>query len=86
MEVIKYRVSPDAEWLPIMAIKGEPGKDGTMSFDDLTEEQKASLKGEPGADGKDGVDGKDYVLTDNDKQEIANLVIASLPNSEEVSY
>lgn len=27
-----------------------------------------------GADGKDGVDGKDYVLTDEDKQEIANLI------------
>ena len=32
-----------------------------------------------GADGKDGTDGKDYVLTDADKQEIADLVIAQIP-------
>lgn len=48
------------EWVSIPAIKGEPGKNG--SFDELTEEQKASLKGADGKDGapgKDGVDGKD---------------------------
>ena len=40
--------------------KGEPGEkgaDGNISFDELTEEQKASLKGEPGKDGKDGEPG-----------------------------
>ena len=40
--------------------KGEPGEkgaDGTMTFDDLTPEQKASLKGDDGQDGKDGQDG-----------------------------
>ncbi|MBO5870850.1 MAG: hypothetical protein J6Q89_08885, partial [Clostridia bacterium] len=37
------------------------GKDGTMSFTDLTEAQKESLKGDPGVDGKDGVDGKNGV-------------------------
>lgn len=33
------------------------GKDGTVSFNDLTDEQKESLKGKDGKDGKDGVDG-----------------------------
>ena len=33
---------------------GKDGKDGTMTFEELTEEQKATLKG---ADGKDGADG-----------------------------
>lgn len=33
---------------------GKDGKDGTMSFEDLTEEQKASLKGDKGDDGADG--------------------------------
>lgn len=40
---------------------GKDGKDGTMTFEELTEEQKASLKGEkgdPGAPGKDGEDGE----------------------------
>ena len=34
------------------SLKGEKGADGTMTFDDLTEEQKESLKGAPGPDGK----------------------------------
>lgn len=34
--------------------QGPKGADGTMSFEDLTEEQKASLKGDPGTDGVDG--------------------------------
>lgn len=36
------------------SLKGEKGADGTMTFADLTKEQKESLKGEPGADGTDG--------------------------------
>ena len=36
----------EAEWLA--SLKGEKGADGTMTFSDLTEEQKASLKGDPG--------------------------------------
>lgn len=35
---------------------GPAGADGTITFEDLTPEQKESLRGEPG---KDGVDGKD---------------------------
>lgn len=46
----------------------------------------AAIQGEPGKDGRDGENGKDYVLTDTDKTDIANIVIASLPNGEEVSY
>lgn len=40
-------------------LRGEPGKDGkdgTVSFDELTPEQKEQLRGEPGKDGKDGED------------------------------
>lgn len=95
--------------------QGPKGADGTMTFADLTDEQKESLRGpigetgpqgeqgiqgEPGKDGytpvkgvdyfdgqpgKDGENGKDYVLTDNDKSEIASLVLAALPSAEEVS-
>jgi hypothetical protein len=78
-----------------------------MSFEDLTEEQKASLKGdkgeqgiqgpkgdqgEPGPAGKDGTngidgkDGADYVLTDADKTEIAQLALAAMPVAEEGAY
>ena len=47
--------------------QGPKGADGTMTFEDLTEEQKDSLKGEqgpkgdPGSAGKDGQPGKDGV-------------------------
>ena len=33
-----------------------------------------ALKGDPGKDGSPGAPGKDYVLTDEDKQEIAELI------------
>ena len=36
-----------------------------------------SLKGEQGKPGKDGTNGKDYVLTDDDKAEIASMVVQS---------
>lgn len=80
---------------------GKDGKDGTLTFEELTPEQKETLKGADGAPGKDGidgytpikgvdyfdgkdgkdgvngVDGKDYILTDADKQEIAAMVTPS---------
>ena len=40
-------------------------------------------KGDRGTDGKDGTD---YVLTDTDKNNIAQLVITLLPDGEGVSY
>ena len=66
--------------------QGPKGADGTMSFEDLTEEQRASLKGDKGDQGEPGADGEDYILTDSDKTEIANIVLASLPNGNEVYY
>lgn len=37
--------------------KGEKGADGTMTFEDLTPEQKESLKGDPGPAGPQGIPG-----------------------------
>lgn len=38
--------------------KGEPGEDGkSFTFDDLTEQQRESLRGEPGSPGEPGADG-----------------------------
>lgn len=48
--------------------QGPKGADGTMNFSDLTEEQKESLRGEPGPVGPVG---PGYVLTEADKDEIA---------------
>ena len=62
--------------------KGEKGADGTVTFDELTDEQKASLKGEPGYTPVVGVD----YFTSDDKAEIVRMVLAELPNGDEVSY
>lgn len=51
-------------------------------FDGTEAEWLASLKGEKGEKGDKG-DG--YTLSDADKAEIVDLVIAELPNAEEVS-
>lgn len=53
-------VGTEEEW-----IESLHGADGTVAFEELTEEQRESLRGEPGYD---------YVLTDEDKQEIADMV------------
>lgn len=131
MEILKYRKDANSPWQEIVAIVGPKGADGTMTFEDLTDEQKLSLKGDkgdkgdtgeqgpqgipgeqgiqgvqgvPGKDGAQGPQGEkgekgdtgaqgekgepgaDYILTAADKQEIANLVLAEIPSSEEVEY
>lgn len=51
---------------------GAPGKDGADGAPG-----KDGKDGEPGPAGKDGENGKDYVLTEADKQEIAGMVEVS---------
>jgi hypothetical protein len=80
---------------------GADGKDGIMKFEELTEAQKATLKGDKGdkgdtgaqgpkgdtgATGPQGPKGDSYVLTDSDKNYIANLVYGLIPSAEGVSY
>ena len=75
MAILRIQDEKTGEWITIETIQGEPGKDGYTP-----------QKGVDYFDGKDGVDGKDYVLTEEDKQEIVNLVLQALPNSEDVGY
>lgn len=49
------------EWLD--SLKGAKGDPGNVDFDELTPEQIAMLKGEPGEDGADGQDGISPVLS-----------------------
>ena len=60
------RQLPNVKVMMLKGDKGDQGVPGTVSFDDLTEEQKAQLKGDPG---------DDYILTDEDKDEIAGIVV-----------
>lgn len=43
-------------------------------------------KGDTGATGPQGLSGLDYVLTEADKAEIAALILAQIPNGDEVAY
>ena len=64
--VKEERETPNVKVLMLKGDKGDQGVPGTVSFDDLTAEQKAQLKGDPG---------DDYILTDEDKDEIAGIVV-----------
>lgn len=44
-------------------LRGPKGQDGTVSFDELTPTQKASLKGDPGPKGEPGAKGDKPVIT-----------------------
>ena len=91
LEALKVKGDPGADGAPgAKGDKGEPGAKGDKGD-----------KGDTGAPGKDGADGKpgekgdkgdtgdpgsDYVLTDADKSEIAALVLAQIPDGDEVAY
>lgn len=68
--------------------QGEPGKDGERGPKGDTGPQgepgPAGKDGAPGKDGENGKDGEDYVLTENDKADIAELVLDLLPTAEGV--
>lgn len=75
---------------------GTPGKDGTNGTNGITPTIGANGNwylgttdtGKPsrGATGAKGDPGTDYVLTSADKSEIAALVLAEIPNGDEVAY
>lgn len=68
-------------------LKGEPGERGEKGdpfvYSDFTEEQIEALTGPQGPTGPKG---DSYVLTNSDKQEIAQLVLNEMPNAEGVEY
>lgn len=78
---------------PVLSVNGEkPDDDGNievaMNFEDLSEEQKASLKGDRGPQGEPGhtpVIGVDY-FTESDKTELVNAVLTALPDASNVSF
>jgi hypothetical protein len=87
MSVLKFKDPITNEWREISTIigpQGEPGPVGPQGEPGLV--GPAGPQGEPGPAGKDGADGKDYVLTDVDKSEIAQLAIELMPVAEEGAY
>ena len=71
MSVLKIK-QPDGSWKPIEMFKGEKGD--AFEYSDFTPEQLASLKGAKGDKGDKGDTGDDYILTQQDKEDIAGLV------------
>lgn len=98
MSVLRFKDPATGEWKEITTIMGPPGPkgdDGTLVFEELTEEQREQLRGPKGEDGPkgdkgdigpQGPPGQDYVLTDADKQEIAGLVEVPEPNVDLTNY
>ena len=91
LEALKVKGDPGA--------KGDKGETGAQGIQGAKGDK--GDKGDTGAPGKDGADGKpgekgdkgdtgdpgsDYVLTDADKSEIAALVLAQIPDGDEVAY
>lgn len=74
---IQGPIGPQGEIGP-QGIQGEPGPQGEIGPKGDT--------GPQGPQGEPGAPGQDYVLTEADKAEIANLVLASIPSGDEVSY
>ena len=57
MAVLKIR-DENGRVHEVVALRGEKGADGTVAFDELTDEQKASLKGDKGDQGEQGIQGE----------------------------
>ena len=70
--------------------KGDPGPQGEKGDTGAAGQQGAQgpkgEKGDTGATGPQGPAGADYVLTAADRAEIAQAVLAALPNASGVSF
>lgn len=90
MEIIKYRKDKNSPWVDIPAIVGPQGPQGIQG--EKGEQGIQGPKGDTGAQGPqgevgpEGPKGDTYILTDTDKSDIAALVLAELPSTEEVEY
>lgn len=83
IRVIELTPGPAGE----QGIQGEPGKDGYTPIKGV--DYFDGKDGEPGKDGEAGpagADGKDYVLTEADKAEIAGMVEVSSPDVDLTEY
>lgn len=73
--------------------KGDTGEQGPKGDKGDTGEQgpkgdkgDTGAQGEPGIQGPKGDTGQDYVLTDQDKSDIADIVLGELPTTQGVLY
>ena len=69
-----------------MGPEGPAGKDGSIVFEELTDEQREMLRGPIGETGPTGPKGDSYVITEEDKADIAAMVMGGIPTAEEVKF
>lgn len=69
-----------------MGPMGPKGADGSMIFEDLTDEQREMLRGPIGETGPQGPKGDNYVITEEDKIEIGRMVMEGIPMAEEDDF
>ena len=67
---VMYIRDKTGKLVPVHTIRGAKGQDGTVAFENLTEEQKESLKGKPG---KPGDPGDPFTYEDFTEEQLAAL-------------
>ena len=80
-------VGTEEEWLE--SLKGADGFSPNVQTEPITGGTKVIITDKDGAhsfDVMNGKDGQDYVLTDQDKTDIASIVLSELPTTEGVLY
>ncbi len=81
---IAQSVRLDADNGAFKGEKGDKGDDGLNGIDG--KDGINGIDGKDGINGIDGKDGEDYILTEADKTEIANMVLDIMPDGDEVNY
>ena len=90
MDVLNIR-DGDGKFIAIPMLKGDNGKSAYQialdnGFEGTEAEWLESLRGKNGVDGKNGKDGQSYILTEVDKQDIAQMAVGLIPTTEGVEY
>ena len=74
-------VPTNEDYWQLLSAKGDTGPQGIQG-----EKGEKGDTGPQGIQGPQGEKGDSYILTDNDKQDIAKIVLNLLPSSEGVDY
>lgn len=96
MSILKIKDS-QGNWVGVPTVKGDIGNGIssailnddytlTLTFTNGTTYTTPSIRGEKGTKGDPGLKGDSYILTQSDKEEIAEIVLADFPTWEGGSY
>ena len=97
MSILQVKNDETGQWINIPALRGKDGVGISSIGYELTDEDggfnRMSVNMTDGKNyvcgfrnGRKGTDGQDYILTEEDKQEIAEMAVALIPTTEGVEY